>query len=82
MSFKLKVSVPRITAADVAEMEARFPGLSKLAKIPVVSRKDDVEKAATVMAEKHLVKYEYVRDMESLVETDTGWDVTFNISGD
>lgn len=82
MSFKLKVTVPRITGADIAEMEARFPGLSKLVKVPIVTRADDAEKAAKTMVEKQLVKYEYVREVESITETDGGWVVTLGISGD
>jgi hypothetical protein len=82
MPFQRKVTVPRITAGIVADFEALVPGLSGLVKIPVITTTEDVEKAAKAIAEKQLTRYEYVRDVEDITKTATGWVVTLNISGD
>lgn len=81
MPFKMKVTVPRITASDIAEMEKLVPGLSMVVNIPLIS-KENVKNVAITLGERRLVKYEYVREVESITETDTGWVAILQISGD
>lgn len=82
MSYTKNVTVPRITAAMVAEFEAKAPGLSAFVKIPVVTEPHEAWKAAEAMANKTLPRYEYVSKVESITETATGWIVTMKIAGD
>lgn len=82
MPFTMRVVVPRIPASEVVELEARFPGLSSLVTIPVITEMEAVEKAAEKIANRSLVRYEYVKNVESVEETPTGWLVVLKISGD
>lgn len=80
--FKRKVTVPRITADAVAEMERIVPGLSTVVKVPVIQTEKEARAAAEAIVEKTLERYEYVGDVALVEETDAGWVVTLNIWGD
>ena len=82
MSYTKNVTVPRITAAMVAEFEAKAPGLSTFVKIPVIAEPHEAWKAAEAMANKTLPRYEYFSKVEAIAETATGWVVTMKIAGD
>jgi hypothetical protein len=82
MSYNMNVTIPRITAATVAEFESKAPGLSGLVKIPVVTEPHEASRAAEAMANKKLPGCEYVSKVETITETATGWVVTLRIAGD
>lgn len=80
--FRVTVTVPRITRAAIEEMERAIPGLTKVVTIPVVETEDEAKACAANLADKQLVRYEYVRELESLTETETGWNAVLICSGD
>lgn len=82
MPYKMNVTVPRITAATIAAFEAQAPGLSGLVKIPVISRPHEAANAAEALANKTLPGTEYVSEVETITDTDTGWVVTLRVAGD
>jgi hypothetical protein len=82
MSYKMNVIVPRITAAMIADFEAKAPGLSGLVTIPAIEFVEDAKDAAEVIAAKSLTRYEYVSEVETITETTTGWVATVRIAGD
>lgn len=82
MPYKMTVTVPRITAAMIAEFEAKAPGLSGLVTIPAIEFIEDAKDAAEVLATHSLTRYEYVSKVETITETATGWIATVRIAGD
>lgn len=82
MPYKMTVTVPRITAAMIAEFEAKAPGVSGLVTIPAIEFVEAAKDAAEVIATHSLTRYEYVSAVESIIETATGWVVTVRIAGD
>lgn len=82
MPYKMDVTVPRITSALLAEIEAKAPGLSGLVKIPLIEFPEDAKDAAEAMANKSLPRYEYVSSVEGITETATCWVVSLRIAGD
>lgn len=76
--YKKTVTVPRRTAESLRELENKLPNLVASLKIPVV---DSAEKAARI-AESLMMEqlgWEEIMDDAVVTETDTGWDVSFNI---
>ena len=82
MSFKVNVKVPRITAAQHANLEAEFPGLTALTGLPVIETQEQAESAGVELAIQQLVKTEYLADTASVEVTATGWNMVFNVYGD
>lgn len=82
MPYTVKVTVPRITPALVAEFEAKAPGLSGLVAIPAIEFVEDAKDAAEAIAAWKLPRNEYVSGVESIAETATGWVATVRIAGD
>lgn len=82
MSFKVNVKVPRITAAQHANLEAEFPGLTALTGLPVIETRDQAENAGIELAIQQLVKTEYFADVDSVEVTATGWNMVFNVYED
>lgn len=82
MPYKMDVAVPRITAAMVAEFEAKAPGLSGFVKIPIISAPHEATRAAEAVTNKKLPGCEYVSSVEAIAETATGWVVSLRIAGD
>lgn len=82
MPYKMTVTVPRITAAMIAEFEAKAPGVSGLVTIPAIEFVEDAKDAAEVIATHSLTRYEYVSAVETIIETATGWVATVRIAGD
>lgn len=78
----MNVTVPRITAATIAEFEAKAPGISRLVKFPVISNAEDAARAVEENTNRKLPRYEYVSEVETITETDTGWVATVRIAGD
>lgn len=76
--YKRTVTVPRRTADSIRELEKWLPLLTASLKIPVV---DSAEQAARI-AESLVMEqlgWEEVMDDAVVTETETGWDVSFNI---
>lgn len=82
MSFKVNVKVPRVTAAQHANLEAEFPGLTALTGLTVIETQEQAEKAGIELAIQQLVKTEYLADTDSVEVTSTGWNMVFNVYGD
>lgn len=83
MTFKMTVTVPRITTADIEEMEKMVPNLSSVIRIPIIATRADVEKAAREIGAKSLNRMEYVSRVEAVeVSPVGGWNVELVISGD
>lgn len=82
MPYTMNVTVPRITAATIAEFEAKAPGLSGLVKIPLISAPHEASRTAVAMANKNLPGHEYVSSVEAITETATGWVLALRIAGD
>lgn len=82
MTFRTDVSVPRITAAEVALLEKTYPNLAAVATIPVIETEEQALTEGAKVAAKDLVRYEYIARLGSVSETDTGWDITFIVAGD
>lgn len=76
--YKKTVTVPRLTAEALRELANKLPNLVASLKIPVV---DSAEKAARI-AESLMTEqlgWEEVMEDAVVIETETGWDVSFNI---
>jgi hypothetical protein len=76
--YKRTVAVPRRTAESIRELEKRLPLLTASLKIPVV----DSAERATRIAESLVMEqlgWEEVMDDAVVTETETGWEVSFNI---
>lgn len=76
--YKKTVTVPRRTADSIKELGKKLPGLIASLDIPVV---DSAEKA-TRIAESLVMEqlgWEEVMDDATVIETASGWDVSFNI---
>jgi len=77
--YKTTVSVPRITAATLHDLERTLPGLSFLTKIPLVNNKAEAVKVATAKMNASLPSQHCVSGVEESSETETGWAITFKI---
>lgn len=80
--FTEKVTVPRITKAQVAQFESIAPGVSKMVKVPLIETTEQAVIAATDLINSQLTGYEYVLRAEDVVETETGWNITLICAGD
>ena len=80
--FYYKVTVPRINAEQIAKLEAVLPGLATVAKLPVITTKEQAYRAAVNFAHKNLATSEYVKQAVETTETDTGWVFNLEIWGD
>lgn len=82
MSTKVRVKVPRITAAQHANLEAEFPGLTALTGLTAIETREQAEKAGIELAVQQLVKTEYFADVDSVEVTATGWNMVLNVYED
>ena len=81
--FTLRVTVPRITRTHLSQFEMLVPDVFIVSTVPVIETGEQALRAATIVAEKKLTRYEYISDREHKVtETATGWDFEFVCFGD
>lgn len=80
--FTFSATVPRITRAQVAEMEASIPGFSKVATVPVIETEEQALHAAEKYTNQIIERREYIVETLSVEETETGWAFKFRCSGD
>jgi hypothetical protein len=81
--FTLRVTVPRITHAQIAEFEATVPGFSTVATVPVIETEEQAVRVATTISEKRLTSREYISDRKpEVTKTDSGWNIAFICGGD
>lgn len=80
--FTTTVHIPRITSAQVAELEKMFPGFSNVAKVPVVHTEKEAYKIAEFSTNKRLATSEYVSRAREVICTETGWTFVLEIHGD
>lgn len=80
MSFKVNVKVPRITAAQHANLEAEFPGLTVLTGLPVIETQEQAEKAGIELAiQRQNGPTDWSADTDTVEVTSTGWNMVFNV---
>lgn len=76
--YKKTVTVPRRTADSIKELEKKLPGLVASLDIPVVDSADKATRIAESLVMDQL-GWEEIMDDATVIETASGWDVSFNI---
>lgn len=82
MTYKTSISIPRITAAQVAQLEAIVPGIGTVAPIPVIETETQAVTVGSELLRKSLLRYEYLARLESVEDTDSGWLIEYVVAGD
>ena len=80
--FTFSTTVPRITRAQVEELEATIPGFSTVASVPVIETEEQALRAAEKIANQQIERREYIIETLSVEETETGWNFKFRCGGD
>lgn len=76
------VEIPRITAAQIAELNQNMPGLSNVVKLAPITTQEAAFNVAERSTNKVLATSEYVSRIKEVEETETGWKFRLEIHGD